>query len=161
MISVKNNEGMCSEQVQIPLKWLFLLLFFFFPAFSRAASMAYGGSQAKGLTRRCSLWPEPQQCQICSEFVTYTTAQGNAGSLTHWVRARDQTHNLMVPKSDSLTTEPRWELLKWLRTWVLKYKINTWELGPSIPKFVLSISSIMSSPGITGNLIKERSYGTY
>ena len=30
--------------------------------------------------------PQPQQCQIWAEFGTYTTAQGNARSLTHWAR---------------------------------------------------------------------------
>ena len=34
--------------------------------------------------------------QIQAASVTYTTAQGNAGSLTH-SEARDRTHNLMVP----------------------------------------------------------------
>ena len=35
------------------------------------------------------LWlatPELQQCQIWAMSATYTTAHGNAGSLTHWVR---------------------------------------------------------------------------
>ena len=44
----------------------------------RAAPEAYGGSQA-----RCRIWPEPQQHEIRAESVTYTTAHGNAGSLTH------------------------------------------------------------------------------
>ena len=30
--------------------------------------------------------PQPQPCQIRAMSVTYTTAQGNAGSVTHWVR---------------------------------------------------------------------------
>ena len=29
--------------------------------------------------------------------MTYTTAHGNAGSLTHSTEARDRTRNLMVP----------------------------------------------------------------
>ena len=28
--------------------------------------------------------PQPQQCQILAASVTYTTSDGNAGSLTHW-----------------------------------------------------------------------------
>ena len=31
--------------------------------------------------------PEPQQHQIWAMSVTYTTAHGNTGSLTHWARA--------------------------------------------------------------------------
>ena len=30
---------------------------------------------------------QPQQCQIWAVSVTYTTAHGNAGSLTHWARS--------------------------------------------------------------------------
>ena len=30
--------------------------------------------------------PQPQQCQIWAASVTYATACGNAGSLTHWTR---------------------------------------------------------------------------
>ena len=41
--------------------------------------------------------------------VTYTTAHGNAGSLTH-CEARDQTHNLMVPSRFHVSAVPRWEL---------------------------------------------------
>ena len=35
----------------------------------------------------CSCWPTPQprQCRIWARSVTYTTARGNTGSLTHWV----------------------------------------------------------------------------
>ena len=44
------------------------ILFYFF----KAAPMAYGGSQARG--------------QIGAVAVTYTTAHGNTGSLTHWAR---------------------------------------------------------------------------
>ena len=41
------------------------------------------------LNRSCSHrpTPEPQQRRIRAMSATYTTAQGNAGSLTHWARA--------------------------------------------------------------------------
>ena len=41
-----------------------------------------------GSNRSCSCrpTPEPQQCQIWAVSATYTTAHGNARSLTHWVR---------------------------------------------------------------------------
>ena len=51
----------------------FVLLF-------RAACTAYGGSQARG---RIESTPEPQQFGIQAASATYTTAHGNAGSLTH------------------------------------------------------------------------------
>ena len=43
-----------------------------------------------GSTRSCSCWPipEPQQHQIRAASATYTTAHGNAWSLTHRVRPR-------------------------------------------------------------------------
>ena len=59
----------------------------YFPFPFRAAPVAYGRSQAMGQIR-CS-WqpmPQPQQCQIWAMSGTYTTAHGNARSLTHWAR---------------------------------------------------------------------------
>ena len=54
----------------------------------RATPTAYGSSQARGLNQSCSCWPMPQPelCGIRAASVTYTTAQGNARSLAHWVR---------------------------------------------------------------------------
>ena len=54
----------------------FFCWFFFFLLF-KVAPMAYGSSQTA---------PQPQQLRIQTESVSYTTAHGNAGSLTHWVR---------------------------------------------------------------------------
>ena len=54
--------------------------------FLRATPMAYGGSQPRGLNQSYCCWPIPQQCRIQAVSATYTTARGNAGSLTHWVR---------------------------------------------------------------------------
>ena len=91
----------------------FFFFFFVFLPFSRATPAAYGGSQAKGLIgRSCSLrpTPEPQQLGIRAMSATYTTAHGNAGSLT---TEQGQGSNLRPHSSysDSLTTEPRRELL--------------------------------------------------
>ena len=59
--------------------------FFFFFAFSRAAHVAYGDSQARGLIGAVAArpTPEPQQLGIRAVSATYTTAHGNARSLTH------------------------------------------------------------------------------
>ena len=48
--------------------------------------MAYGISQARS-SQSCSCWLMPQH-QIPATSATYTTACGNAESLTHWVRPR-------------------------------------------------------------------------
>ena len=53
--------------------------FFFFFVFSRAVLSACGGSRARGPVSAV----EPQQRQIRAVSATYTTAHGNAGSLTH------------------------------------------------------------------------------
>ena len=61
---------------QIFVLFSFLLLF-------RATPKAYGGSQAKSLIGAVAAGLcRPQQCQIQAMSGTYTTAQGNAGSLT-------------------------------------------------------------------------------
>ena len=75
-----------------PLSWVgskcLLSFFFFFVCFaiSWAAPAAYGGSQARGRIGAVAAGlctPEPQQHGIRAASVTYTTAHGNAGSLTH------------------------------------------------------------------------------
>ena len=57
----------------------------------------------------CRPTPQPQQCRIPAASVTYTTAHGNTGSLTHWVRPE------IKPKSSWIlvglvSTKPQWEL---------------------------------------------------
>ena len=72
------------------LFFLFVCLFVFcLFAFSKAAPMAYRGSQARGLIGAVASrpTPEPQQRRIQAESAIYTSAHGNAGSLTHWARA--------------------------------------------------------------------------
>ena len=63
---------------------LLLLLFFHLFLSFRAALTAYGGSQVRGRIGAvaASLCQEPQQHRIRAMSVTYTTAQGNARSLT-------------------------------------------------------------------------------
>ena len=58
---------------------------FYFFVFSRTTPTAYEGSQARGLIEAVatSLCPEPQQCRIRAISATYSTAHGNARSLTH------------------------------------------------------------------------------
>ena len=65
---------------RIQFIYLFIYLFIF-----RASPVAYGGSQARGLIGAvaASLCQEPQQLGIRAESTIYTTAHGNAGSLTH------------------------------------------------------------------------------
>ena len=73
--TVSFNAGM-------PFLFFSFFLSFFFLLF-RAAFAAYGDSQ--GLNWSCSDWPpaQPQQRRIQAVSVTYITAHGNTGSLTH------------------------------------------------------------------------------
>ena len=70
-----------SDSAKLPPPTIVFCLF-------RAMPMAYGGSQARGLIITVACWPtpQPQQCQSWAASATYTTAHGNDGSLTHWVR---------------------------------------------------------------------------
>ena len=61
-------------------QYLFFLFFFFFGLF-RAIPVAYGGSQARGPIRAAPTGQRHRHSNAAS--VTYTTAQGNTGSLTH------------------------------------------------------------------------------
>ena len=89
------------------------VFFFFFLSFYllRAAPTAYGGSQDRGSNPSCSHrpTPEPQQRGIWAASVTYTTAHGNARSLTHWPRPGiEPTTSWFLDKL--ITAEPRREL---------------------------------------------------
>ena len=72
-----------------------IYLFFIFVYFLlfRAVPAAHGSSRARGL-----IGATAQQHEIWAVSMTYTTAHGKAGSLTHWAsEARDRTCSLMVP----------------------------------------------------------------
>ena len=62
------------------------------------ALAAYGSYQARGAnwSLSCQLMPQPQQCQIWAASVTYTTAHGNAGSLTHGARPGIEPASLWI-----------------------------------------------------------------
>ena len=62
-----------------------VFFFFFLLSFFRAAPTAYGGSQAWGLIGAIAAGLHQGHSNARSEAasVTYTTAHGNAGSLTH------------------------------------------------------------------------------
>ena len=62
--------------------WVFCLFVCFFFFLFRAAPMTYWGSQARGPTGAITAGPHHSH----TRSVTYTTAHGNAGSLTHWTR---------------------------------------------------------------------------
>ena len=68
--------------------WCFFSFLFFFVFVFSGPPMAYGGSQARGWIgdRAASLHLSSQQHGIQATSATYTTAQGNAGSLICWVR---------------------------------------------------------------------------
>ena len=53
--------------------------------------------------------PQPQQCEIRAASVTYTTAQWNAGSLTHWVRPGIEPASSWM-QARLVSTMPWWEL---------------------------------------------------
>ena len=65
--------------------FIYLFIYFCFFAISWAIPAAYGGSQARGLIGAVARQstPEPQQRGIQAVSTTYTTAHGNARSLTH------------------------------------------------------------------------------
>ena len=72
-----------SCSLQLPWGFFFFSLLLF-----RAIPVAFGGFHARMLNWSCSCWPipQPQRHGIWAVSVTYTTAHGNAGSLTYWVR---------------------------------------------------------------------------
>ena len=82
--------------------------FFFFGlfAFSRAASAAYGGSQARGLIGDIAAGQHHSHSYAGSEPLVCNHNSQQHQILNPLCGARDRTHNLMVPSFD----KPRWEL---------------------------------------------------
>ena len=64
----------------------------------------------QGLNQSCSCWPTPQlqQLEILAASVTNMTANGNAGSLTHWARPGIEPVSSWI-LVEFITTEPQWE----------------------------------------------------
>ena len=86
--------------------YLFIYLFIYH---FRAAPMAYGGSQPRVSNWSWSHSPMAHQHRIQDVSVTYTTAHGSAGSLTHWVRPgiKPVSSRMLVR---FISAEQRWEL---------------------------------------------------
>ena len=89
---------------------LYVSFIYLFSLF-RAASVAYGSSQARGGngSRICWPIPQPQQHQSQAVSATYTTAHGNVGSLTHWAGPEIDPMSLGILVG-FVSTEPQWEL---------------------------------------------------
>ena len=69
-------------------KTFFFSLSFFLSFFGpfRSVPTAYGSSQARGWIGAAAASLQPQQRQIQTTSVTWTTAHSNTGSLNHWAR---------------------------------------------------------------------------
>ena len=65
---------------------LLLLLLLFLLLWGGGVGVAYGSSQGSNHNCSCQPTPQLQQGQIWVAPVTYTTSQGNAGTLTYWAR---------------------------------------------------------------------------
>ena len=92
-------------------KYCFHFIFFSF-LFFRNTVMAYGSSQLRGWIGATAdgLHHSSQQNQIQAMSVTYTTAHGNAGSLTYWEGPGIKSTSSWIQVT-FISSETRWELL--------------------------------------------------
>ena len=92
--------------------FIYLFIYVFIFGLFRAAPVAHRSSPARVMNQSYSGWPTPQPRQrgIRAASVTYTTAQGNAGSFTHWERPGMEPISSWVLVR-FITTEPQQELL--------------------------------------------------
>ena len=116
--------------------------FFLYLLFMRATPTAYGSSQARGRIRAAAAAHiTATETQIWAESVTYTTAQGNAGSLTCWARPGiEPAYSWILVRFFS--AEPRGELCGWNiftefdRGWVWQHcesqNSSSWSKGLSV-----------------------------
>ena len=79
--SLKKHPKMIVVRVIEVRKTLYTFFFFLSFFFFRATPETYGGSQARGLIRAVAAGL--QHSGILAASAAYTTAHGNAGSLTH------------------------------------------------------------------------------
>ena len=127
----------------------------------RDAPMAYGGSQARGWIRAVAagLYDSHSNARSKLCLQPYTTAHGNTGSLTHWVRPGIKASSSRIPVK-FVSTEPSWELLEIILFTVLFTKLGSvserhfyyieledvlFFLRKNVPNF-LSLSSIFLPP---------------
>ena len=86
IVSARHGRGRTGDFQDTQENFSFFFLFCLF-AFSRAAPVAYGGCQARGLIRAIATALRQSHSNAGSATsVTYTTAHSNAASLTHWER---------------------------------------------------------------------------
>ena len=102
----------------------FFFFFFFFLLFRGHHSIWRFPGQ--GLNWSCSCWPtpQPQQHRIWAASSTYTTAHGNAGSLTHWARPGTEPTTLwfLIINHWAMTGTPL-HLVLWLNSILWIYHI--------------------------------------
>ena len=86
------------------------LSFFFFFFLFRVTPVTYGIPRL-GVNQSCTCWPmpQPQKCRMGAVSVNYTTANGNAGSLTYWARPGIKLKSSWILVG-FLTAEPQQEL---------------------------------------------------
>ena len=103
MSSLKTRPG-------IGFFWGFLFVCLFVLSFQgRTCSIWRFPGQGSNWSCSCCSTPKPQQCQIRATTLTYTTAHGNARSLTHWARPGiEPVSSWMLVRFSS--PEPWWDL---------------------------------------------------
>ena len=96
----------------------------------------------QGSNQSFSHWPspQPQQCQIQATSSTYTTAHGNAGSLTHWARPGIEPASSWL-LSRFVSAEPWWELLmnNFLKVMSFISSIFIWDFLSAFPKWIVPV----------------------
>ena len=87
--------------------------------------------------------PRPQQHRIWASSVIYTTAHGNAKSLTHWARPGIKSTSSWILVG-FVSAAPQWELPKLYKRghwhcqyWELHFHIAQWFLCPILKLFEL------------------------
>ena len=134
--------------------FLRLLFFFFFQG--RTRGIWRFPDQGSNWSCSHQPTPQPQQCRIQATASTYTTAQGNAGSLTHWARPRIEPASLRILVR-FVSAELRWELLRLLFRRVLVHS----EFEGKVQLFpIQSMSSHRHRPRHFQYLPSEATVGT-
>ena len=105
----------------VKLVWyIFFYLFRATPMYMEAPRLGVKSSYS------CQPMPQPQQHQIQASSVTYTTAPGSTGSLTHWARAGIEPTTSWFPVG-FVSDAQWWELLSLIYIYFFKALICVWK----------------------------------
>ena len=153
--SYHNMDNLWFKDIWVIFRYLMSWTFFFY----RAASAAYGGSQARGWIRAAASGLHHSHSNTGSELHLWPTPKVTAASLTHWARPGIEPASSWI-RVRFLSTAPPWELpavnIFVMCFWYICAKGSLWYIFRSKIvgfKICCKFSSLQSNPNLCPQII--------